>query len=83
MVLYNDCKRETEIFVNIKNKVRRMGMKSNLNDLEMAKKRDHKIMITDEAINKVPRIQYRDIPECEYDNLWELAKNVLTISFEI
>ena len=58
-------------------------MKSNLNDLEMAKKRDHKIMITDEAINKVPRIQYRDIPECEYDNLWELVKNVLTISFEI
>ena len=54
-------------------------MSSNLNDLEMAKKRDHKIMITDEAINKVPRIQYRDIPEREYDNLWDLAKNVLKI----
>ena len=26
-------------------------MSENLNDLEMAKKRDHKIMITDEAIN--------------------------------
>lgn len=55
-------------------------MSGNLNDLEMAKKRDHKIMITDEAINKVPRIQYRDIPECEYGNLWDLAKNVLKIS---
>ncbi len=57
-------------------------MDSNLNDLKMAKKRDHKIMITDEAINKIPRIQYRDIPESEYDNLWDLAKNVLKISKE-
>lgn len=39
-------------------------------------------MITDEAINKIPRIQYRDIPESEYDNLWDLAKNVLKISME-
>ena len=38
-------------------------MGSDLNDLEMAKKRDHKIMITDEAINKVPRVQYKEIPE--------------------
>ena len=36
---------------------RRLEMSSNLNDLEMAKKRNHKIMITDEAINKVPRVQ--------------------------
>ena len=57
-------------------------MSNNLNNLEMAKKRDHKIKITDEAINKVPRIKYRDIPESEYDNLWELAKNVLKISKE-
>lgn len=28
-----------------------------MKDLEMAKKRDHKIMITDEAIKKVPRIK--------------------------
>ena len=34
-------------------------MSNNLKDLEMAKKRDHKIMITDEAINKVPRVQYK------------------------
>ncbi len=33
-------------------------MSEKLNNLEMAKKRDHKIIITDEAINKVPRIQY-------------------------
>lgn len=56
--------------------------KRNLNDLEMAKKRDHKIMITDETINKVPRIKYREIPESEYDNLWELAKSVLKIAKE-
>ena len=51
-----------------------------LKDLEMAKKRNHKIMITDEAIKKVPRIQYKNIPESEYDIIQELAKNVLQIS---
>ena len=40
-------------------------MSNNLNDLEMAKKRDHKIMITDEAINKVPRVQYKEISETQ------------------
>ena len=44
------------------------------------KKRDHKIMITDEAINKVSRVQYKEIPETEYDNLRELARQVLQIS---
>lgn len=46
----------------------------------MAKKRNHKIMITEEAIKKVPRIQYKNIPEKEYDTIQELAKNVLRIS---
>ena len=36
-----------------------------LNELEMAKKRDHKIMIIDEAINKVPRVQSKEIQETE------------------
>ena len=63
------------------NKVkRRLKMSNNLNDLEMAKKRDHKIIITNEAINKVPRVQYKEIPETEYDNLRELARQVLQIS---
>ena len=51
-----------------------------LKDLELAKKRNHKIMITDEAIRKVPRIQYKNIPESEYATIQELAKNVLWIS---
>ena len=55
-------------------------MSENLNDLEMAKKRDYKIMITDAAINKVPRVQYKEISETEYDNLRELARQVLQIS---
>ena len=55
-------------------------MSENLNDLEMAKKRDYKIMITDAAINKVPRVQYKEIPETEYDNLRVLARQVLQIS---
>ena len=59
-----------------------MEVSSNLTNLEMAKKRDHKIMITNEAINKIPRIKYKNIPESEYDNLWDLAKNVLKISKE-
>jgi proteasome lid subunit RPN8/RPN11 len=46
----------------------------------MAKKRDHKILITEEAINKVPRIEYKEIPEREYDNIHDLAKRVLKIS---
>lgn len=46
----------------------------------MAKKRNHKIMITDEAIRKVPRIKYKNIPENEYDTIQELARNVLLIS---
>lgn len=54
--------------------------KDDLKDLEMAKKRNHKIMITDEAIKKVPRIQYKNIPESEYSTIQELAKNVLQIS---
>jgi proteasome lid subunit RPN8/RPN11 len=57
-------------------------MNDNLKDLEMAKKRDHKIMITYEAISKIPRIKYKDIPENEYDNIQELAKSVLKISKE-
>lgn len=54
--------------------------KESLEDLEMAKKRDHKIMITDEAIRKVPKIKYKNIPENEYDTIQELARNVLLIS---
>ncbi len=54
--------------------------KQSISDLEMAKKRNRKIMITEEAINKVPRIEYREIPEEEYDNIWMLVKNVLQIS---
>ncbi len=52
----------------------------NLKDLEMARKRDHKITITNEAIKKVPRIQYKNIPEREYNTIQELAKTVLQIS---
>lgn len=54
--------------------------KEQLTDLEMAKKRDHKIVITDEAIKKVPRIQYKNIPQSEYNTIQELARNVLQIS---
>lgn len=32
------------------------------------------------AIDKVLRIQYKCIPEYEYDILWDLAKTVLKIS---
>jgi hypothetical protein len=39
-------------------------------------------MITDEAIKKVPRIEYREIESAQYDILWELAKEVLLISKE-
>lgn len=51
-----------------------------LRDLEMAKKRNRKVMITDSAIDKVPRVKYKNIPENEYDIIRELARNVLYIS---
>ena len=51
-----------------------------INDLEMAKKRANKIIITDMAIKKVPLIRYREIPESEYLMLQELALEVLMIS---
>lgn len=54
--------------------------KTTMNELEMAKKRNHKIMVTDEAIEKVPLIKYKEIPESEYLMLQELAKEVLTVS---
>lgn len=46
----------------------------------MARKRNRKIRITEEAIKKVPRIKYKNIPENEYQIIQELAKNVLKIS---
>jgi hypothetical protein len=54
-----------------------------LKSLEMAKKRNHKIMITDEAIEKVPYIRYKEIPEEEYAIIQMLAKKVLQISKEV
>lgn len=53
-----------------------------LDRLEMTKSRDKKVMITKEAIQKVPYIRYREIPEQEYDILYSLAKRVLELSRE-
>lgn len=39
---------------------------TDLESLEMAKKRNCKIAITNEAIEKVPFIRYKEIPEEEY-----------------
>ncbi len=50
--------------------------------LEMSKNRDRKVMITEEAIRKVPYIRYREIPEQEYDIIQSLAKRVLEIAKE-
>jgi hypothetical protein len=57
-----------------------MKQADTLKELEMAKKRDHKIMITDEAIKKVPRIEYKEIEPEQYDILQKLVKEVLLIS---
>ena len=57
-----------------------MGVDDRINDLEMAKKRDHKIMITDDAIGKVPYIEYKGIQKEQYAILQEFSKEVLRIS---
>lgn len=51
-----------------------------MKDLEMSKNRNQKVMITDEAINKVPFVKYREIPEKEYAFIQELAKEVLLVA---
>lgn len=53
-----------------------------LDSLEMAKKRDKKVLITEEAIRKVPYIRYKEVPEAEYDIIQSLAKRVLELSRE-
>ena len=53
-----------------------------LNSLEMAKKRNNKIIISEEAIRKIPYIRYREIPEQEYDIIQSLARRVLMLSKE-
>lgn len=52
----------------------------NLKSLEMAKKRDKKVYITDIAINKVPFIQYKGFTDSQNQIMRELAKEVLTVS---
>lgn len=52
----------------------------NLKSMEMAKKRDHKVMITNEAIDKVPSIRYRFIPEEQHHIITELAREALIVS---
>ncbi len=46
----------------------------------MSKNRNQKVLITDEAINKVLLIKYKGILESEYVTIQELAKEVLVIS---
>lgn len=53
-----------------------------LDSLEMSKKRDQKVTITEEAIRKVPYVRYREVPEQEYDIIQSLAKCVLELSRE-
>ena len=55
-----------EIFMKGRDFLGKYGNRRKVRELEMAKKRNHKVMITDEAIRKVPRVQYKNIPESEY-----------------
>lgn len=54
----------------------------NLKSLEMAKKRDKKVYITDIAIDKVPLIEYYGFTDEQNQIMQELARNVLVISKE-
>ena len=62
------------MMVNIKREV------NFVQELEMSKNRNQKVLITDEAINKVPCIRYKEIPEYEDVIFQKLAKEVLSIS---
>lgn len=52
----------------------------NLESLEMAKKRDKKVYITDIAIDKVPFIRYQGFSDNQNHIMRELAQEVLTVS---
>ena len=70
-VLYSTQEKGSEIAVN--------DEEIKLSDLE-ANKRDHKVQITEIAISKVPYIEYREIPEDQYETLQMIARAVLRIS---
>ena len=57
-------------------------MPINLESLEMSKKRDKKVYITDIAIDKVPLIEYYGFTDEQNQIMQELARNVLVISKE-
>ncbi len=52
----------------------------NSESLEMAKKRDKKVYITDIAINKVPFVQYKGFTDNQNHIMRELVQEVLTVS---
>lgn len=54
-----------------------------MDELEQAKRRDHKIYITDVAIDKVPLIEYRGFTEIQNKIMRELAQEVLTVSKDV
>ena len=59
-----------------------LGKPVNLESLEMAKKCDKKVYITDTAIDKVPLIEYYGFTDEQNQIMRELARNVLVISKE-
>ena len=54
-----------------------------MEELEQAKHRDHKIYITDIAIDKVPLIEYRGFTDIQNKLMQELAQEVLTVSKDV
>lgn len=54
-----------------------------MEELEQAKRRNHKIYITDVAIDKVPLIEYRGFTEIQNKIMRELAQEVLTVSKDL
>ena len=51
-------------------------------DLQQAKKRMHKVYITDIAIQKVPYIRYKDLTEKQNNIMRQLARDVLSLAKE-
>lgn len=46
----------------------------------MSKNRNQKVLITDEAINKVPLIKYKGIPESEYVTIhWVMSIQLIPV----
>lgn len=79
LMLYNRASNKSELWKGLM-PMDALGKPVSMKSLEMAKKRNKKVYITDIAINKVPFIQYKGFTDNQNHIMRELAQEVLMLS---